>query len=179
VNYDRVIGSTSGLIFMSTPHRGSKFATMLVKVLQPFCLIVPPTRYIGELIHNSTRLEDINIRFRKLANFQIYSLYETVSMIWPVKEVLSTSNSTRRQAKVAQMVSSETSSILGYPTETPVAVKANHREICRFPDREHPRYLQLRGFLNKIVSDANKRASQAGNALDINQTGFQPPDSII
>ena len=77
-HYSEMLSNIHGIIFLSTPHRGSLHAHALNNLLSA---TVGTSRkvYIAELERNSTSLEDLNEQFCRVCGaLQLVSLYETL-----------------------------------------------------------------------------------------------------
>ncbi len=85
--FEDILKSVCGVIFLATPHRGSGLAEILNKFL--LVSFQSPRQYINELHKNSGRIRDINDQFRLHApRLQIVSFFETMqSSMGPKKMV--------------------------------------------------------------------------------------------
>lgn len=79
-DYRSIIAQIQGVLFLSTPHRGTNLAEMLNRILSVSILTNhAPKHYLAELRRNSLALEDLNESFRNFASkLQIFSFYETL-----------------------------------------------------------------------------------------------------
>lgn len=77
------------MIFISTPHRGNKFADILSAILQSSPFGHSPQQYVYDLGDHSRVLEEISDKFRNVAkNLEIVSFYETLETpVGPMNEV--------------------------------------------------------------------------------------------
>lgn len=74
--YCDMVARVHGIMFLSTPHRGSSHAATLNSMLP--VIGSSPKVYVAELNPSSTSIEDINEQFRVIcAPWQLVSLYET------------------------------------------------------------------------------------------------------
>lgn len=62
-HYRELIRAVSGIVFLSTPHRGSNLADVLNKILSACIFNFSPKEYISELRINSPTLQEINEQF--------------------------------------------------------------------------------------------------------------------
>lgn len=72
-----MLSKVHGIMFFSTPHKGSAYASTLNSLLS---IMVGSSAkvYISELDPSSTSIEDISEQFRGICNsWQLFSLYET------------------------------------------------------------------------------------------------------
>src|SRR5436305_1766259 len=77
-NYSEMLSKVYGIMFLSTPHRGSLHAHALNNLLS---VTVGTSRkvYVSELSCNSSSLEDLNEQFCRVCSaLQLVSLYETL-----------------------------------------------------------------------------------------------------
>jgi len=77
-HYSMMVSKVHGIMFFSTPHKGSPHARTLNQFLS---LMVGTSRkvYIGELETSSTSIEDINEQFRNICSqWKLISLYESL-----------------------------------------------------------------------------------------------------
>lgn len=75
--FKNIIDAVSGIVFLSTPHRGTNLAETLNLILQA-SLVANPTQFIAELAPRSQTLAMINDQFRHMApKIDMISFYET------------------------------------------------------------------------------------------------------
>ena len=74
--FSKMLDNIHGIMFFSTPHRGSSHARTLNNLL---AMLGSRTKvYISELDTSSTSIEDITEQFRTIcSHIQLVSLYET------------------------------------------------------------------------------------------------------
>ena len=73
-----MISHVHGIVFLSTPHRGSSHAGSLKNLLSVM-IGTPNKAYVTELESNSTSIRDINEQFRSVGkNLRLVSMYETL-----------------------------------------------------------------------------------------------------
>ena len=76
--YSRIVPRIHGMLFLSTPHKGSNYAHTLNTILNA----APTTAqkvYVSELELNSTSLQDINEQFRTMCgDLTLVSFYESL-----------------------------------------------------------------------------------------------------
>jgi hypothetical protein len=73
-----MISHVHGIVFLSTPHRGSSHARSLNNLLS---VMIGTSKkvYVAELDSNSTSIEDINEQFRSVSGpLRLVSMYETL-----------------------------------------------------------------------------------------------------
>ena len=142
-HYRDLIRAVSGIIFLSTPHRGSNLAEVLNKILSACIFAFSPKEYISELRTNSPTLQDINEQFRHLApNVSLISFYETLKTAIGPSQV---------------MVLQKDSSILGYPGEISKPLDADHHDVCKYTSQQDPNYISVRNILKYLVGKHHSR----------------------
>ena len=136
-HYQELIRAMSGIVFLSTPHRGSNVAEVLNKILAACIFAFSPKQYISELSTNSPTLQEINEQFRNLApKVSIVSFFETLkTSIGPSQ----------------MMVLQKDSSILGYPGEISKPLDADHHDVCKFSSQQDPNYISVCNILKYLV----------------------------
>ncbi|KIW37401.1 uncharacterized protein PV06_10444 [Exophiala oligosperma] len=166
--------SISGIIFLSTPHRGSSLANTLDLILRS--ILQPKRPFIKELERNSSAIEDINEEFRHVApKLSIISFYEelhTVILSQPL------------------MIVTRDSAILGYENEQTRGLNADHHTICKFENDRDPSFKIVRdvvkGLVEKFSTDVIKPAgttnprtiSLVKRALGMSRTDSEDLDSL-
>lgn len=78
--YRFIVAQIHGILFLSTPHRGTNLAEILNRILSISVFTGHgPKHYLAELNRNSLAIEDLNEIFRNLASkLRIFSFYETL-----------------------------------------------------------------------------------------------------
>lgn len=134
--YQAIIQSISGVMFLATPHRGTNLAEVLNRMLS--ISIQSPKNFINELSKSSPALEDLNEQFRHVApKLDIVSFYETLATaVGPMK----------------LLVLEKDSSILGFPKEVSKSLNANHHEVCKFSSPQDSNYVSVRNALSHLLS---------------------------
>lgn len=85
--YERIVKAISGIIFLSTPHRGTNLAVLLNRILRSTG-VSNSKQYISELAKNSFTLQKLNEQFRHIApRLDIVSFYETQPISIGLKRV--------------------------------------------------------------------------------------------
>ncbi|KAL5348092.1 hypothetical protein ACLOAV_006572 [Pseudogymnoascus australis] len=143
--YSGIISKVSSILFLATPHRGSNLAELLNKILQ-VSFNHTPKQYITDLNRNSPALESMNDEFRHVARaLKIVSFYETLPTSIGMKKM---------------MIVEKDSAVLGYPDEVPMAMKADHHTICKYPSREDVNYINLRNLLKTMVDKFRRKVKE-------------------
>ncbi|KAL8916035.1 MAG: hypothetical protein Q9208_008736 [Pyrenodesmia sp. 3 TL-2023] len=140
--YRHIMTSTSAILFLSTPHRGTNLAELLNRILAVSVFNHSAKHYIAELKQNSPALQDINEQFRNIApQMQIFSFFEThQTAVGPKK----------------MMVLEKDSSILGYPNEVSKPLDADHHNVCKYSSQEDPNYVSVRNALRSVLGRVSK-----------------------
>lgn len=79
-DYQSIVAQIRGVLFLSTPHRGTNLAEVLNRILSVSIFTShTPKQYLVDLNRNSLAIEDLNENFRNLASkLRIFSFYETL-----------------------------------------------------------------------------------------------------
>lgn len=137
--YQSLIRSLYGIVFLSTPHRGTDFANVMNRILSA-CLTSSSKQYIAELQSNSPFILEINEQFRHLApKLNIVSFFETRKTTVGVSGIL---------------ILQRDSSTLGYPGEISKHLDADHHDVCKFQSRQDPNYISVRDILKYLIAKA-------------------------
>ena len=119
------------IFFLATPHRGSKFAEILDRILTLTSGVRP---FVNELQPGSATITAINEEFpRHCEHLTLYSFQETQPMDLGFKKDL--------------IVPKESSVMGNLPNERSDYLDANHREVCKFANQEEPNYRKVRNAL--------------------------------
>ncbi len=150
-----LVHAMSGIVFLSTPHRGSDLANTLNLILR--FAFQPDRKFVTELTPNSSAIEDINEQFRHVAkNFSIISFHET-------------------ERTFGTMVVPKDSALLGYEGEDSRGLdKADHHTVCKFSNDNDPKYLIIRDVLKTLVdkfSNSIRRTASKGTSKVIEGVG--------
>ena len=136
------------MMFLGTPHHGSNLAKVLNAVLAASTIGLTPKHYIAELAEDSTMIEDLNEQFRHYAaDLQIASFYETRYTSLGLKKMVQSLNH-------YQMIVEKQSAVLGYPSEIPQPLDADHHQLSKFGDQEDKSYIRVYKTLKSLVPSA-------------------------
>ncbi|KAL2022191.1 hypothetical protein VTK56DRAFT_6020 [Thermocarpiscus australiensis] len=138
-HYADMISHVHGIIFLSTPHRGSSHANSLNNLLS---VMVGTSNkvYVAELDSNSTSIEDINEQFRSASGpLRLVSMYETLP--------------TRVSPGIKKLIVGKDTGILNYPREVSGPADADHHTICKYRSRVDDNYILFITFLKQISGD--------------------------
>jgi len=133
--FQHIVDSVCGMVFLATPHRGSNLAEMLNKFLA--VSFQSTKQYVTDLQKNSARIVDINEQFRNHAEkLEIVSFYETQQTSVGMKRLF---------------VVERDSAALGYPREISLPLNADHHTVSKFQSRDDPNYVKVRDMIKSMV----------------------------
>ena len=154
-HYRKLIQAVSGIVFLSTPHRGSNLAEVLNRILAACIFAFSPKQYIAELGINSPTLQEINEQFRTLApSVSIISFFETLKTPIGPSQV---------------MVCHKDSSILGYREEISKPLDADHHDVCKYSSQQDPNYISVRNILRYLVGKHHSKKSLKTESTSIDE----------
>lgn len=143
--YSEMVSSIRGIIFLSTPHRGSNLAEVLNRVLS--VSFQSPKSFITDLTKSSPAIEELNEQFRHHApRLSTWSFYETLATSMGLKNV---------------MVLEKETSILGYPAEISRPLQADHHGVCKFSSPVDSNYLSVRNAIIFLASTLSSRETRS------------------
>lgn len=131
--YDSVAGRVRAIFFLATPHRGSDLAQTLSRILH----VAGPRPFVDDLHRNSIATQSINDEFpQHCAELHLHSFYETIPMSYVTGKGL---------------IVDKDSATMGYRNERREYLNANHRDVCKFSNRNDPNYHTVRNALASTV----------------------------
>ncbi|KAM7215760.1 putative WD40 domain containing protein [Rhypophila decipiens] len=136
--YASLLSRVHGIMFLSTPHRGSSHASTLNGLLS---LLVGSSKkvYVSELEPSSTSIGDINEQFRGICgSWELVSFYEN--------------KVTKLSPGIKRIIVDKNSGILNYPKEISIPLDADHHSICKFQSRLDPNYRLFIDMLGQLMS---------------------------
>ncbi|KAI0122935.1 hypothetical protein BJ170DRAFT_118323 [Xylariales sp. AK1849] len=133
--YQQILNTVCGIVFLATPHRGSGLAGILNKFLR--VTFQSTKKYVSDLQRNSSGIEDINDQFRHHApRLQIVSFFETLPSHFGMTKII---------------VVERDSAILGYSNEISAPLNADHHTVCKYASRHDPNYVTVRNVIRSMV----------------------------
>ncbi|KAM0548837.1 hypothetical protein ACHAPJ_009693 [Fusarium lateritium] len=147
-----IFESTKGIVFLGTPHSGSKSATwgLLATNLAKFALQGSNQKVLRGLVPNSELLETFSEQFRQLLDeggFSVHSFYETQTMstLYGIEDVV---------------VPYSSATLGDVKRETIMGINANHRGICKFSSIDDHGYKAVIGaILDYLEASPSREAS--------------------
>ncbi|KAK3296861.1 uncharacterized protein B0H64DRAFT_390543 [Chaetomium fimeti] len=141
-----IVDSTSAVVFLGTPHRGSPELAALGEWARSLISIF-------RMETNDAILNALNLRTTDLERAQ-----ESFSALWfkydfRVKTFQEGLGLTGVNLSVlGNKVVPDSSSLIGDPREQPETMQANHMDMCRFAGPDDPNYLKLSGEIGSIYA---------------------------
>ncbi|KAF8245685.1 hypothetical protein K440DRAFT_603397, partial [Wilcoxina mikolae CBS 423.85] len=148
--YRSILPATRGIIFLGTPHRGSKFASLgeiARRVAAAVLLVDTKNPLLQKLQVNNSSLNLLQRDFSvmlKDSTFGIHSFQEAQGL----------SGVSGLNGKVVE----DESSAIGDAAEYTVTINANHMDMCRFANREDDGYRKVEPAIRKYIRDIEKQA---------------------
>ncbi|KAK4124764.1 hypothetical protein N657DRAFT_632722 [Parathielavia appendiculata] len=138
-HFTDMISNVHGIVFLSTPHRGSSHASSLNNLLS--VMIGTSSKvYVAELDSKSTSIEDINEQFQSVSDpLRLVSMYETLP--------------TRVPPGTKKLIVGKDTGILNYPRKVSGPADADHHTICKYRSRVDDSYVLFITFLKQITRD--------------------------
>lgn len=153
--FDSVATRVHSIFFLGTPHRGSDLAALLTRILHVAHGARP---FVVDLHRNSLATQSINDEFsHHCQKLQLFSFYETLPTSYGIGKGL---------------VVDKDLAILGFSNERTAYMHANHRDICKYADKNDPNYQTLRNALASIIDNVRSRTSLPQHNLDTGQLSF-------
>ncbi|KAL1393537.1 hypothetical protein HDK64DRAFT_315026 [Phyllosticta capitalensis] len=150
--YREIVHSISGIVFLSTPHRGTDLAEILNRILM--VSFRTPKGYVQDLARNSTAIEEVNEQFRHIApKLLITSFYETLATAIGPTNI---------------MILEGDSSVMGYPQEVSIPLLADHHSVCKYSSPQERNYVKVLNTLKDLIGrlQVAKTKRTGSHALD-------------
>jgi pimeloyl-ACP methyl ester carboxylesterase len=135
--------SIVGLAFLGTPHQGSSLASAVDTILRRFL-----SKQSKQLVYGEDALLDLNESFRSRANIQsmeVRSYYETEKF-------------------GGVLIVDKVTANPGVLGSEPIAVQANHFEICKPESREAPVFKSICALVRKLLKGISSPSGDGGQS---------------
>lgn len=146
-----MLSKVHGIMFFSTPHRGSVHA----RTLNNFLSLMASTKvYVSELDSSSTSIEDINEQFRTICSeLQLVSFYENLptKLLSGVRKLVRGHDSVTGSLTDRMQIVGKDTGVLGYPNEITAPVDADHHTICKFSSHIDSNYMLAANLLRQMT----------------------------
>ncbi|KAM3532223.1 hypothetical protein MY4038_004145 [Beauveria bassiana] len=131
--YKGVTQRICGMIFLSTPHRGSHYAKMMKNILSTAPTGTCSNHYIAALALQSTTMQEINESFRiHCKDIKLCSFFETLKTHLTVRNI---------------WLVDRHSAVLDSPNEQVVSMDANHHSISKYENRRSVNFVKMKSIL--------------------------------
>lgn len=165
-HYGEMLAQVRGIMFLSTPHRGSASASTLKTLLS--ATLGKDKTYISELKNNSTSIEDLNEQFRGACeHLQLVSIYET--------------KPTKIATGIKRTIVDKDSGRLDYPKEISSPLHADHHTVCKFESTTDQNYIVVVGLLKQLLDclDIRRVPRSAFPSMSNLESGHEHPSALI
>ncbi|KAL9585984.1 MAG: hypothetical protein Q9212_001203 [Teloschistes hypoglaucus] len=150
--YDPVRRNIKAIVFMGTPHKGSRLSSYLTPLSRIVNGLIPTSPIRSDLIGN---LQVLSRALSEVTELSVQALNEiTVVSFYEQK----------RLKGVNSLVVEPASAILG--NERAIPINADHRSMVRFSPREPEKYRPLKNVLKGIVSKIEADTTPDSKALE-------------
>ncbi|EFR02207.1 SesB protein [Nannizzia gypsea CBS 118893] len=169
-----VVAHTRGVIFLGTPFQGSSKVTW-AKTAERLCRLVADSndQIIRDLDRKSDILKKIGTDFlifvrdryvtRNEYLLQVACFFETKSTKIKIKGI---------KTDLGHIVTEDSATLANYK---PIAINADHRTMCHFPDCETTGYIDVTGKLKQMIANMDKGVyslKEAGRSITVSDTYF-------
>ncbi|KAI1735610.1 hypothetical protein F4680DRAFT_434538 [Xylaria scruposa] len=150
-NFEDILKSTTGVMFLGTPHRGSNAAGVgeIARKAASLLLMDTNSRVLDSLSLKNSDLERCQDTFSSLwlkYNFRVKTFQEGLPLQLPIR---------LGQSKMVKVVP-DISSCLGDSRERAETLDGDHRSMCRYTDTQDQNYkkvaAELRAVYTKLIS---------------------------
>lgn len=183
-DYPGILDSIAGVVFMGTPHRGSRSATQAQHLANIINIVTLGSGVRKELLKtletSSRELETISRHATQLLkNFPIISFYERKPLIGSSlvsHPIECNDNSTSIYGRVLihlndTKIVEPFSAILELPNERAIPINADHRQIAKVSPRHEQRYKPVWATIQQLI-EGTGRLSKIGPFLIAVLTGL-------
>ncbi|KAI0418466.1 hypothetical protein F5X98DRAFT_338140 [Xylaria grammica] len=164
-NIENILKSTTGVMFLGTPHRGSNAAGVgeIARKAASLLLMDTNSRVLDSLSLRNSDLERCQDVFSSLwlkYNFQVKTFQEGLPLKLPIR---------LGQSKMAKVVP-DISSCLGDSRERAETLHGDHRSICRYTSSQDQNYKKVAAELQAVYTNLNSKSLSTG--ADRNLSGI-------
>ncbi|KAK2778956.1 ankyrin repeat protein [Colletotrichum kahawae] len=165
-DYDEVLQSVSGIVFLGTPHRGSSIANLgsvVGNIINTFLSSTSAglnkrmlkTDLLDFLKQDGKALQDLSMSVRnRLGQLKIVSCYET-----------------EPTPPLSSLVVDRISATMGIPNESIMPIYQNHRDLCRFAG-ETSSYKMVFQALHGIALDCQPKPARLVTSIHSSDRSF-------
>jgi ankyrin repeat domain-containing protein 50 len=176
--------STTGIIFLGTPHRGSDWSQTgktLERIVAAVCFdtnshnlkaVSPDSFELSLCQENFLRLYNRSSRHFEVRTFQEARGMTGVGYMGLSDKVCKSYSRVYKTASILtypKIVDDNSSSLLGSSEERSQQIEDNHMNMCRFPSRDNDGYRKVVGELKKLLS---------ANAKSLSSRSLQSTESV-
>lgn len=135
--YHELAENVRGIVFLGTPHKGSKYANVFNNLLSLAPFAASRKHFISELDGSSLSLQDIHEQFCQICDGL------TLVSFWEAK---STS-----VAGLSKFIVDKDTAILGLRNEIANPLDADHHTITKYTSRNDPNYTHVRNVISRVL----------------------------
>lgn len=142
-SWGRILSSTKGIIYLSTPHTGSNLATY--------------ARHIGNIFRTTVNVEELEAHHSRLRELnEVYRNHEKLKQI-PIK-VFCESLPTKflKPLNFSRIVVDKDSANPGISGVTPIPLRKDHVDIAKPISKDDRPYLSVKNFIEDKLEIASK-----------------------
>ena len=163
--FSEILPATTGVIFMGTPHHGSKIASLgkIAFELSKVFLQKPNLKVLRGIEVNSEVLERISRSFGQVLAAERLKVHS-------FREELDT--------KGVRIVE-DFSSTIGYMNETRGSLHANHRDMAKFSSADDVKFRRVVSVLRRWIQEESKLQSTADTAPNPSPATPSFPNSLV
>ena len=170
--YRKIEATARSILFLATPHRGSKSANIgsLLSHVASLAFQNPSKQLLETLKHDSNILSSLSQDFQKIhSSFDIVNFYERRKTPG-LKSLVSFKAlaDPRLLHKLTQRmkVVDETSSRLGVESEVLIPIDATHRQICKYRSETDPLFLPVLAQIQRCSGQSTQANQLPGMIYD-------------
>ena len=165
--YRNIEAPTRSILFLATPHGGSKSANIgsLLSHVASLAFQNPSKQLLETLKHDSNILSRLSQEFQKIhSSFDIVNFYERRKT--PGLNSLVSFHSSNIQPTQRMKIVDETSSRLGVESEVLIPIDATHRKICKYRSQTDPLFLPVLAQIQRCSAQSTQANEFPGMVHD-------------